>query len=145
AFSVNRGDRLEVYVDEGDVIVKATDKNEASIQVSGLDQEELQGVSITQAGKIVRVSYEERNGRSRHVRFEISIPSQFDMNLETSGGDILLQGNFNGNLTGETSGGDIRFNDAEGVLKMSTSGGDITGGKVIGNGTLDTSGGDIKV
>lgn len=145
SFTVNKGDQLEVYVDEGDVIVKAWEKNEAFVQVSGLDERDLKGVDISQAGKTVRVNFEEQDGRSRHVRFEISVPSQFDLNLETSGGDVLLQGTFTGQLKGETSGGDIRFGDASGRVEMSTSGGDITGGKVTGDASLDTSGGDIQV
>lgn len=145
SFSVNRGDRLEVYVDEGDIVVKAWEKNEALVQVSGMDEEEARGVSINQTGKTVRVGYEEQRGRSRHVRFEVSVPSQFDLNLETSGGDVVLQGNFNGQLVGETSGGDIQFGDVQGHVQMSTSGGDITGGKVTGDGKLETSGGDLKV
>lgn len=144
-FQVNKGDQLEVYVDEGDILVKAWEKNEAFVQVSGLDERDLRGVNITQAGRTVRVGFEQQDGRSRHVRFEISIPSQFDVNLETSGGDVVLQGTFNGQLKGETSGGDIRFADATGHVQMTTSGGDISGGKVTGDAGLDTSGGDIKV
>src|SRR4051812_15936267 len=109
SFNVNKGDQLVVYVDEGDIIVRAWEKNEAFVQVSGLDDRDLQGVNITQAGQTVRVDYSDNGGRSRHVRFEVSIPSTFNMNLETSGGDIQLQNAFTGTIKGETSGGDIRF------------------------------------
>ena len=145
SFTVNKGDRLEVYVDEGDVLVKAWEKNEASVLVSGLDEREMTGVTVSQNGRTVRVDYERRNGRSHHVRFEISVPSQFDLDLRTAGGDVSLQGTFAGEIKGQTSGGDIRFGDANGHVNMQTSGGDITGGKITGDSGLDTSGGDIQV
>ena len=145
SFTVKKGDRLVVYADEGDIIVRAWEKNEAFVQVSGIDQSDLRGLNISQTGNTVRVDYEEMDGRSRHLRFEISVPSQFDLDLETAGGDVVLQGTFSGQLKGSTSGGDIRFGDATGRVDMNTSGGDIRGGKVTGDASLDTSGGDIEV
>src|SRR5262245_54517102 len=96
SFTVNKGDRLVVYADEGDIIVRGGDKDTATFTASGLDERDVRGLNISQAGNVVRLEFEEMEGQSRHVRFEISVPLQFNMDLETAGGDIQLQGNFNG-------------------------------------------------
>ena len=80
---------------------------------------------MTQSGNVVRVRFSDVHGWSGYVRFDIQVPSQFDMSLRTSGGDIRLQGNLTGTINGNTSGGDIRLGDVKGRVEMSTSGGDI--------------------
>ncbi len=145
SFSVNKGDTLQVSVESGDIWVGAWEKNEVMISAEGIDQEDLDSLSMTQSGSVVRVHFSGSHGWSGYVRFDIQVPSQFDMNLRTSGGDIRLQGDLTGNITGSTSGGDIRLGNIRGRLEMGTSGGDILAGRIEGDAMLRTSGGDIEV
>ena len=144
-FSVNKGDTLQVGVESGDIWISGWEKNEVSIKVEGIADEDLDSLQMSQSGNVVRIRFNDSHGWSGYVRFDIQVPSQFDMNLRTSGGDIRLQGNLTGRISGNTSGGDIRLGDINGQLDMSTSGGDITAGKIDGEAKLHTSGGDIQV
>jgi DUF4097 and DUF4098 domain-containing protein YvlB len=71
------------------------------------------------------------------------LPSKYNTDIETSGGDITLY-----NLIGEnnlnTSGGDVKVMSTTGELMVETSGGDITIDQHKGNSRLSTSGGDIN-
>jgi hypothetical protein len=82
--------------------------------------------------------------RSLNLIFKIKIPSNFNINASTSGGDIKV-GGISGNVSMNTSGGDIWADEFSGMLKARTSGGDI---KIFANNAqidAKTSGGDIKL
>ena len=78
------------------------------------------------------------------LKYEIKVPSKFNVDVSTSGGDIKL-GGVSGTAKLNTSGGDVWADRVEGNLDVSTSGGDIS---LICSGTeivAHTSGGDIKL
>jgi DUF4097 and DUF4098 domain-containing protein YvlB len=145
SFSVNKGDTLQVEIDSGDIWISGWEKNEVAIKAEGIADEDMESLQMKQSGNVVRVLFSGSHGWSGYVRFDIQVPNQFDMNLQTSGGDIRLQGNLTGRINGNTSGGDIRLGDVKGRVEMSTSGGDIVAGRVDGDAMLRTSGGDIQV
>ena len=78
------------------------------------------------------------------VHFDVSVPSGFNADLATSGGDITLT-DLQGNAKVATSGGDLRLGRIRGSVEGSTSGGDITLGSHTEAAKLKTSGGDIRV
>jgi hypothetical protein len=143
-FQVNKGGMLEVSISSGDISVSSWNKSEVFVKAEGIDPEELDELKMSQVGNTVRVTFRPEWG-SHHVVFTIQIPSDYNTDLHTSGGDIQLQGSFRGLLEGATSGGDIRLGDVEGKVEMSTSGGDVTAGKITGTVNLRTSGGDIRM
>jgi DUF4097 and DUF4098 domain-containing protein YvlB len=148
SFSVSKGGRLEVSAESGDIRVSPWEKNEVSVRVDGVAERDSDRVKMEQSGNTVTVRYRGKwywHGGGRDVRFEINVPKQFDIDLETAGGDIDVRGTLTGELKGRTSGGDIGLEDITGTVSMKTSGGDITARKIQGAGTLKTSGGDIKV
>jgi len=96
------------------------------------------------------------------VSFEITVPSQINTVLKTSGGDVVLGdligamqittsggdikiGRINGSVKASTSGGDIELREATGETRLNSSGGDIEVDRVIGAAKIITSGGDIEV
>ncbi len=149
-FNVNKNGLLEVNVRSGDITITPTNKNEVSINTVGIDSEDLEYLRMTQSGDRIRVEYRPR-GRDwddwgdNHVQFDISIPTDYNVDIKTSGGDLVVTGAVNGKVEGSTSGGDIRLADVIGTIDMSTSGGDITVGNIKGNVRLRTSGGDINL
>lgn len=148
-FSVNKGGKLEISTEGGDILIKPWEKNEVFVKVEGIDEEDVDRVKMTQTGNTITVRYRAKWGwlgsRVRHARFDVNVPSQFNVELETSGGDIEIMNGLNGTLKGETSGGDIRLGDVTGMVDMKTSGGDVRTTRIHGNGILKTSGGDIQV
>lgn len=96
------------------------------------------------------------------VKFVISVPRKFDLDLRTSGGSISVSdlegdvisrtsggslsfGKINGEIFGKTSGGSIRIDSCSGAVNVHTSGGSINVGDVTGNIEASTSGGSIRV
>jgi DUF4097 and DUF4098 domain-containing protein YvlB len=78
------------------------------------------------------------------LKVEIKVPSQFNLDINTAGGDIKC-GGITGKAELNTSGGDIWADRFSGMLDASTSGGDIflfcKDAKING----ETSGGDVKL
>lgn len=149
-FTVAKGGMLEVSVDGGDIKISVWDRNEVFVKVDGIDDEDLDRLKMKQSGNDVRVEFRNRRGwsgwNSGHLRFEITVPSQYNADLHTSGGDIAVKGTVNGKISGRTSGGDVKLEGVKGGrVELSTSGGDMRTGDVQSDVVLKTSGGNIEM
>jgi DUF4097 and DUF4098 domain-containing protein YvlB len=80
--------------------------------------------------------------RSLSVHFDITIPKDYNLDLETNAGDLMI-GDLNGQLRGDTAGGDVRVGDVSGPVHVETKGGDIDLGLVGGRLEARTAGGSI--
>ena len=78
------------------------------------------------------------------VHFVVNVPSQYNVDLTTSGGDIVVS-DLAGQVRAKTSGGDVSLGRIGGVVDAHTSGGDVSMTGSRANAMLSTSGGDIKV
>lgn len=147
SFTVGKGGTLEVSVDGGDIRINVWDKNEVLVKAEGLDESDLKRLEMTQNGNDVRVELRSRWGsHSGHSRFDITVPSQYNASLHTSGGDIDVRGTMNGTVKGATSGGDVTLgNMTGGRVDLSTSGGNMRTGDIQADVRLSTSGGDIEL
>lgn len=150
SFNVNKGGKLYVSVDGGEISISVWEKNEVYVKAEGLDEDEIDRLKMTQSGNNVNIEYRNRRwwgSSSRRLRFEINMPAQFDTDLHTSGGDIELRGSVSGRIKGSTSGGDVIIENVlkGGVVDLSTSGGNMRAGNVEGDVKLRTSGGDIEL
>ena len=171
---VHDGGRLILKADFGSVTVQPGAGKEMNCQVrlraylanAQEAQRALQGYEVslqTLEGGTVLLT-----GRSSHSRehgglsvdYRVSVPRQFNLNLATQGGDLVV-GDLDGELRGQTAGGNIQTGDVTGPVYANTSGGDIdlgnigrqveahTAGGAIrlsnvkGNAVLETSGGEI--
>lgn len=109
-------------------------------------------LDFSQQGNDVRITSRRRKddwpffnwNSGLRVRFQVSVPYRYNVDLSTSGGDIRVS-DLGGQTSCRTSGGDIVLGKMAGSVKATTSGGDvsITGG--AGAVVLKTSGGDIKI
>jgi DUF4097 and DUF4098 domain-containing protein YvlB len=97
------------------------------------------------------------------AEFDIKLPARFNLDVETQGGDIGVEGALQGEARLTTAGGDIRTTEISGPIRVETAGGGITlgnlgaraeartaggsihVGNVQGDATLETSGGGIQV
>jgi DUF4097 and DUF4098 domain-containing protein YvlB len=123
SFKVSKGGTLEVSVQAGDIRLNPWEKNEVYVKASGIEEDDADNLEMTQVGN--------------------NVPAEFNVDLQTSGGDITINGRMTGTLKGTTSGGDVRIGDVVGSADMNTSGGDIIAGDVQGDLYLNTSGGDL--
>ena len=106
-------------------------------------------ISVKKEGKNVRVTAESSSGRrlrSLNAHFEITVPQKFNVDLETSGGNLDIS-DLEGDIIGRTSGGNIRVGNVKnGSVNIRTSGGNLTlTGVENGNVHARTSGGNIRV
>ena len=100
-------------------------------------------------------------GKHLRVKYIVTVPSEYNVELHTKGGSITVEDirgeilsktsggslsfeNIKGNISGNTSGGSIRIRQAEGPVEAHTSGGSITVEEVIGTIEAHTSGGSVK-
>jgi DUF4097 and DUF4098 domain-containing protein YvlB len=143
SFKVSKGGMLEVSVQAGDIRLSPWEKDEVYVKAREIEDDDVDNLEMTQVGNNVRVEFHSRWGST--PRFDISVPSQFNADLQTSGGDIIINGAMTGTLKGITSGGDIKLGDVVGSADMNTSGGDVITGDVQGDLYLNTSGGDLRI
>lgn len=148
-FTVSKGGTLNVSVNIGTIRVKTWDKNEVVVHVSSdegdEDNDEYYGIRVRQRENTVRVSTSQHYEPWGEVDIDVSIPVQFNVQLETSAGDITVTGKVVGGVEVRTSGGNISTGSVDGKVELETSGGDISTGDVNGDLTLSTSGGNINV
>jgi DUF4097 and DUF4098 domain-containing protein YvlB len=78
------------------------------------------------------------------LRYEVRVPSDTDIEIQTSGGSIEVQ-TLQGQARLDTSGGSIRAAKVGGALEISTSGGSISIEDAEAGANAETSGGGITV
>ncbi len=181
SFQVSEGGRLVLDSDLGSIDVSSSDKNSLTVDIirkiktsnSSKVEEILKNsrIDFRQEGKDVFVKAEHRrnnhwksfwDGRSLEVRFVITVPRKYNVDLKTGGGSITVSdlegevtaktsggslhlGSIQGPVTGRTSGGSITVAGGSGPMDVNTSGGSINLGKVAGPINAHTSGGSIQI
>src|SRR5947209_3393097 len=180
-FQAAPGGKLVVQVDQGSCTVSpaqiATVVVRVVRQVRGGDKTEAaelfanHQVNFAQAGNTVSVLSNRKKlpawsskpkGAYLEVRYEISIPKRFDVDLKLSGGDLKLgdldgkarvrnasggiyfQG-VTGDVAATNAGGDITIFEAGGDIALQTSSGVITARKAKGKVEVSNSGGNIRI
>lgn len=162
-FAVQPGGTLKVLTQGGDVTVKTEDIAEVRVtarQTFRADTEaeadeiaEKLTLTLEQSGNDVtaEAKYESKrpSGWFRSwppvsVDFVVTVPTRYNTELRTSGGDIAI-GSLTGIVKANTSGGDIRLDRIDGEVDAHTSGGDITLREGTARAKVHTSGGDIRI
>lgn len=154
-FSVSPGGTLRLSTDVGSVNLTGGSNNEVSVvaelQGSERDVNDFE-ITAEQTGSGVDVK-----GRSKHghgwfgfggnnvdVRYTISVPHDYNLDMNTSGGNVSISA-VKGTVRGGTSGGNIEIMKVEGPVNMHTSGGNVRAEQVTGKLDMETSGGEIHV
>jgi len=109
---------------QGDINISPWDKNEVSVVIEGLDDEDFDKVKMTQNGNIVRVSYRSRwdDGQDMFVLLSLCRHNLI-WTLNTSGRWLGSKRGTNGKIDGSTSGGDIKLRNVfGGPVEVTTSG-----------------------
>ncbi len=149
SFPIASGKNLVVSTNSGDVEITRWDKDEVYVKVWGnKNAEEKFRYDFEANNDQVKIKAERKSGWSWFsnikLKFEIKVPSSFNLNINTAGGDVKI-GGVKGDIVLVTSGGDIWGDRFEGNFSATTSGGDIN--LYCGNSKIKatTSGGDIDL
>jgi DUF4097 and DUF4098 domain-containing protein YvlB len=161
SFEVGPGGKIVLATDIGSVEVRGIDAPVVTVEVErevkGRNMEKTLGnfkLDFDSGGNDVYITGEyKRRGlgglfdriRNRlKVRFIISVPSSYSVDIKTSGGSITIA-DIRGGVAGRTSGGGLRFERIIGNVDGRTSGGSIRIDAVQGDIDARTSGGSIGV
>ena len=150
SFNISPGKELKVEIQGGDVMVTSWDKSEVYVIILGNENAmEKMDFSIDANDDLIKVTAERKSSLTSwfsniQLKVEVKVPKTFNVDLNTSGGDIKY-GGVSGYAKLNTSGGDVWGDKFRGELIASTSGGDVnlfgTDAKI----DAETSGGDIKL
>lgn len=139
AVKPGRADRMECRI-----FLRAYASSEAQARrILGnyeLSLRRLQGRRISLKGRLSRGRHAQRLG----VEYEIRVPERFHLDLQTTGGDLTVEG-LRGELQAITAGGDIRAGDVTGPVRAETAAGGIHLGNVGQRLEARTAGGSIRV
>jgi Putative adhesin len=161
-FTVQPGGTLKVETQGGDikvltgpgneVKVTATERINASSEAKADELLKQLELTIEQQGDNVTAKAKFADGAGWHggnwppvnVSFSIIVPARYNVDLNTSGGDIGVA-SINGRARLRTSGGNLKLERVDGEVDGGTSGGDINLQEGTANVKLNTSGGNIHV
>jgi DUF4097 and DUF4098 domain-containing protein YvlB len=148
-FQVQPGKRLTIDLKTGGKIRiigwnKSTVKVDASI--TGPDGEKCDvQVKETEQGIDIRSRYiADDNDYHTDGRFEIRVPSRFDIEIESMGGGVTIQ-NVEGEFEGRTMGGGLDLSGLKGKISLSTMGGRINLTRSHLDGEVSTMGGEVLI
>lgn len=162
SFPVPPGGQLVVAADRGAIEVRTADRESVDIEITrkaGGSQTKAEKtlkdhvITTTQDGNKVELRAEYKGAKSSgwfggspelQVKFLITVPHRFDVDLKTAGGSVKVAG-VNGKVLAQSSGGSLNFTKIEGLLTGHTSGGSITVAGCKGPVEVSTSGGSLNL
>ncbi len=163
SFPATTGGKLVIQADMGTIQVKTDNSDQVQLTVlrkvkggTKAQADELfadHEVTFSQEGNTVTVtakrktqkSWSWRSGRPNfEVRYLAHVPSKFDVDLRTAGGDVEV-GALEGRASARTSSGTIKLDKITQEVEASNSGGDIFIAEAGGKLTAKTSSGSVNV
>jgi len=183
SYDVKSGGSLKIASDYGTIDVQTAHrdtieiviKNESKSNLDSADQSALddfevafghKGPSVVIEGRFKQGWQSLQKNRDTldrlRIRFQVTVPQQYSVYLQTSGGRISVSdltgevnahtlsgslnfGNIKGPVWGDTAGGSIKLASCDGSVTLKTFGGSIKVGNVTGNVDLHTFGGSIRI
>ncbi len=160
-FAVEPGSKLVMDVDRGSIDITTADRNEVQIEVrrtlqkvsdaKAADTFKRHEVTLAQEGKEVRIQAELKKAgwslsstdSKLQVRFLVSVPPQFNLDVRTSAGGITIA-DLTGEVKARSSAGTLKLGVIEGPVQATTSAGDIHVARAK-TATLHTSAGTIDI
>ncbi len=143
SFSVQKGGTLRVDVDPGAIRIEPWSKDEVLVEAEGIDERHPERLVITQSGNTVTVKYRDSRRHDNDIQFIINVPSQYNMDLHTTGGSVTQTDVLTGSFKAETQGGSIKMDHVIGDVNAETGGGSIRAEKIEGDAKIETGGGSI--
>jgi len=162
-FTVQPGGTLRVQTQGGDIKVLTGPGNDVKVTATEVIQADTEAkadellkdldLTIEQNADNVtaKAKYEKERGGWHfgnwppvNVSFTVVVPTRYNVDLNTSGGDISVA-SINGQARLRTSGGDLKLERVDGEVDGGTSGGNISLQEGTARVKLSTSGGDIQV
>ena len=146
-FTVSDTDKLVIDIPNGLVELTGIDGATEIEIVAEVQNPDHWRYSATQVRGLIEVTAKKKGlGWSTRdkVNLKVSLPTQFQLNVSNSNGDIDAH-NVTGNTVLRSSNGKITVEDGQGEFDLKTSNGDIDARNVTGNIVIHSSNGRITV
>ena len=152
-FELQPGGRFVLDTDAGSVKVVGSSQAGARVTITSRGEEIESRFDLEFGGGPGQVEITVRKkgnklfswlGRGTNLEFEIELPRETDLGIDTAGGSISVE-EIDGSVRLDTSGGSISVREVRGAVLADTSGGSIRVEDVEGDVNADTSGGGIDV
>jgi len=148
-FDVRPGEVLKIDSETGgslEITGWDDDRLVVEAEFTGRDRDNVSFDVRRSSGKVtITTDFRERSRRhSSGGTIRVQVPHRFDLNLETAGGNITVEG-VQGRIEGGTMGGDLTLRGLDGSLDMSTMGGNIELSDSRVDGRVKTMGGNVEV
>jgi hypothetical protein len=134
------GNRVDIEVIRK---AKTSDKNEAN-EIFGYLRFDFNQTGNDVIIKGIKTTDSNKKLNKLNVKFILSVPQRYNVDLKTSGGSISVD-DLEGTVDIRTSGGSLGLDNIKGPVTGKTSGGSISIGKVEGDVKVNTSGGSIRI
>lgn len=148
-FQTAAGKKLDIDLKSGgEIHIIGNDKNQVVVRarMRGEDRDNLD-FNAEESNGSIRVT-SEYVGRSHSHNassdLDIEVPSRFDVNLRTMGGDVSIN-NVEGEISGETMGGELNLQALKGNIQLTTMGGEVMLEDSTLDGSVKTMGGDVVI
>ncbi len=151
-FMVENGGTLTLETITGNIRITGTDENTVSVVVNtGARSKNLENFEVTAektaSGVSIRGAEIRKmifNNWNLDIEFIIRVPKKYNLDLQTSGGNIDVQ-KLVGAIQGGTSGGNLILKSIDGPVNLKTSGGNVLVENGQGSLRLKTSGGNMEI
>jgi hypothetical protein len=145
-YKLSLGKNLEVnLIDGGSIKIIGWDKESVKVLCKGGINKCNVKVEETSDGlKISQDIIFKRHHNHGGFVLEVYAPGKVNLQLQTNGGDILLD-KIEGEIGGKTMGGDLNLNNLKGNISLETMGGDISLKNSFVDGIVSTMGGDVVI
>ena len=148
SFDVQKGQKLNIYLETGGSIsITGWENNEVNINAvfGGQDRNDIVvEMNKNNSGLEITSKYKhQHDSENSKAHFDIKVPYKFDLDINTMGGNLTLEG-VNGKITGQTMGGGLTLSHLKGYLDLSTMGGNISLNGSEVDGKVHTMGGIVE-
>ncbi len=143
-FTVQRGERLELSRQNGDITVRAWNRNTVQVQVSGGDDddEDRGGVTVRRRAGVIR--FDDRGRPGDDADYTIMVPAWMDLTLDGVNTTIRVTGS-EAAISAQTVEGDVVVEGGNGVLNLQSVDGEVTLTNGRGKITLGSVNSDVSV
>ena len=147
SFKVSKGGLIKISLTTGNIRINTWDKNEVNVRMENMgDADEMNAhqIKIYQSGNTVTVENRGGGGWPNSNDVSVSVPTEFNADLNTNQGNIDIRADLNGTVSVFTGGGDITVKNITGKINFKSYGGGINTNNIGGDADISTNGGDIE-
>jgi hypothetical protein len=141
SFNIGKNGKIEINIDYGDIKIETRGDDQVTVKYDEDDDADYSSLKIVQNGNTLSIT----SGDYTSEDIVLFTPSSINLDLNTGGGDIMINGNISGKVACTTAGGDIHTKDITGNAAMNTAGGEVIAGKIDGDAVVNSGGGDLKI